>query len=107
MFDHSAPYRQPSSRRPAERPGGRSDSNAFEIVALWGDDYAPLGRAIENAIDWGPFELVEMRPLGHGVFGALRILCRFDYHGEASARASFEQDLRRRLSAITCWKEIT
>ncbi|PQA85797.1 hypothetical protein [Hyphococcus luteus] len=116
MFDYSprdaqSPFfddGQSASRSPAMKPGRKAAPDKprpFEIVALWGENAAELRRAIDNETDWGPFELAEMKPLGHDAFGALRILCRFDYHGDASARSHFEDDLRARLSTITCWKE--
>lgn len=116
MFDYSPRNSEPpffddgqsAFRSPAVKPGRKAAPDKprpFEIIALWGDGWADLRRAIDNETDWGPFELADMKPLSHNAFGALRILCRFDYHGDAGARPQFEKDLRARLSTITCWKE--
>ncbi len=86
----------------------RPDENAariLDLLALWEGDCAALRRAVEDEIDWGPFELAEMTPAFYDVYGARRVLCRFVFHGETGAREPFERDLRRRLAAITDWKD--
>ena len=108
MFDRNASEDRGAARHPAPQTNATAAAGAgrrFEIVALWGENAAPLRRAIENATDWGPFELTSVEPLGYNAFGAMRYLCRFDYHGDERARAHFETDLRNRLSGITCWQE--
>lgn len=80
-------------------------AKVLDLLALWDGECADLRRAIEDQTDWGPFELVEMTPAFYDVYGLRRILCRFVFHGEADARAPFEKDLRRRLDAVTSWKD--
>lgn len=102
MLDYAAP---PPAGSSANRRMDQDEKRVLDFLALWNDDCATLRRAIEDQTDWGPFELVEMTPAFYDVFGARRILCRFVFHGDADTRDPFERDLRRRLSAITDWKD--
>lgn len=108
MFGRNASEDRGAARRAAAQTGAKSGPGAdrcFEIVALWSESAAQLRRAIENETDWGPFELTGAAPLGRNAFGAMRYLCRFEYHGDERTRPHFETDLRTRLSSIACWQE--
>ncbi|WP_375205558.1 hypothetical protein [Hyphococcus sp.] len=95
----------PASPSRDKMRGDNDAAKVLDLLALWDGECADLRRAIEDQTDWGPFELVEMTPAFYDVYGLRRILCRFVFHGEADARAPFEKDLRRRLAAVTDWKE--
>ncbi len=96
---------------PRNKEGDAKQNNirGIDVYVVWGKDGEQLARALDNATDWSPFELVDVIEVGRSP-DALQDeapqsewLCRFRFEGWSKEARPYVASLLEGIDVVAPW----